>query len=577
MRLNVKFGFVAVSRTSVWLGLRSTLWTMVLPGFFAGYVPWRFFGLGSARVDTTRAAPWLGLLCIGLGAVLLAACIVEFARSGRGTLSPVDPPRQLVVRGLYRYVRNPMYLSVTTIVLGEALVMQSWPLAAYWAVWLLGANLFVVGYGEPTLRRRFGASYEEYARQVGRWIPRRDADLMRRREMSTLNRRRFIQAGAAGAAGFGLGAPAAPFGAAALAAQQQPSEAEERVVRLSGDGLGLTPAQHARLLTRLAEEKEIVPDSYSLGGIVEEMEAEFARVLGKERAVFMPTGTLANHLAVRALAGGPSRVIVQEASHLYQDEGDCAQTLSNLTLIPLATGRATLTADEIQRVLDQTRTGRVLSRVSVVSVETPVRRRQGERFDPDELPKVVALARREGIRLHLDGARLFLQAAYTGEDVAETARPFDTVYVSLYKYFNAASGAVLAGPRDLLDGMYHTRRMFGGGLPNVWPFAAVALHYLSGFGERYGRAVRLSEDLIRSLRERDGFAIDRVPLGTNLFRLRVRTGDAAAFQRRLASSGVLVSAPQRDTFLVAVNETLNRTTAAELTEAFVRSMADSSA
>lgn len=158
--------------SAVWLALRSLLWTILIPGIVAGYVPWRFFGLGLAQVDLRRAADLLGLLCIGLGAVLLAACIFEFARSGQGTLSPVDPPRQLVVRGLYRYVRNPMYLSVTTIVLGEALLTHSLALAAYWAIWFLAANLFVIGYEEPTLRRRFGKSYDEYAQQVGRWIPR---------------------------------------------------------------------------------------------------------------------------------------------------------------------------------------------------------------------------------------------------------------------------------------------------------------------------------------------------------------------------------------------------------------------
>ena len=312
----------------------------------------------------------------------------------------------------------------------------------------------------------------------------------------------------------------------------------------------------------------MTPDSYSLGGIVEELEAECARVLGKERAIFMPTGTLANHMAVRALAGGSSRVIVQEQSHFYQDEGDCAQTLSNLTLMPLAPGRATFTADDVQHLLDQTKGARVVSRVPVIAVETPVRRKQGEHFDAAELTKIIAIARRDGIRLHLDGARLFLQAAYTGESVADYAKPFDTVYVSLYKYFNAASGAILAGPRDVIDGMYHGRRMFGGGLNTVWPFAVVALHYLDGFSERYGRAVRISEDWIRGLQQHDAFTIDRIPSGTNLFRLRVRGTDPVAFQKRLAARGVMLSAPQGDAFLVGVNETLNRTTAPELTDAF---------
>jgi protein-S-isoprenylcysteine O-methyltransferase Ste14 len=119
----------------------------------------------------SNPAHLLGILCIVLGAVLLGVCIVEFAQSGRGTLSPVDPPRRLVVRGLYRYVRNPMYLSVTTIVLGEGLLTRSWALSVYWAIWFLGANLFVMGYEEPALRRRFGASYDAYTKQVGRWFP----------------------------------------------------------------------------------------------------------------------------------------------------------------------------------------------------------------------------------------------------------------------------------------------------------------------------------------------------------------------------------------------------------------------
>jgi protein-S-isoprenylcysteine O-methyltransferase Ste14 len=104
--------------------------------------------------------------------VLLAACIWEFARSGRGTLAPLDPPRELVVRGLYRYVRNPMYLGVSLIVLGEALLTGSRGLMVYWIIWFLVVNLFVRFYEEPTLRRQFGQSYERYAHAVGRWVPR---------------------------------------------------------------------------------------------------------------------------------------------------------------------------------------------------------------------------------------------------------------------------------------------------------------------------------------------------------------------------------------------------------------------
>jgi len=154
------------------LALRSLLWTVLLPGLFAGYLPWRYFGLAQVQLSVESPRHLLGLALAGIGSAVLFTCIWEFARSGRGTLSPVDPPRDLVVRGLYRYVRNPMYLSVTTIVLGEVLLTGSRPLLVYWAIWFAAVNLFVIGYEEPTLRRQFGESYARYTRAVPRWLPR---------------------------------------------------------------------------------------------------------------------------------------------------------------------------------------------------------------------------------------------------------------------------------------------------------------------------------------------------------------------------------------------------------------------
>ena len=163
---------MAAAAAVVSLTLRSLLWTVLLPGIYAGFVPWRYFGVSRVQPDVTNPVHILGLLLIGIGVVLLAGCIWEFAHAGRGTLSPVDPPRDLVVRGLYRYVRNPMYLSVTAIVLGEVLLTRSPGLLLYWVIWFVLVNLLVRGYEEPGLRSRFGPSYEDYTRRVGRWLPR---------------------------------------------------------------------------------------------------------------------------------------------------------------------------------------------------------------------------------------------------------------------------------------------------------------------------------------------------------------------------------------------------------------------
>ena len=387
--------------------------------------------------------------------------------------------------------------------------------------------------------------------------------------MTIVNRRRFIELGALGSA-LGAGRPEFAF---ASQAPGSTGEADDRKVFLTGDGLSLTPAQYTRLLTRLVDERGIAPDNYVLGGLVDELELQFARVLGKERAVFMPTGTLANQLAVRVLAGGSGRAVVQAESHLYMDSGDCVQTLSNITLMPLASGRATFTADELARLLDETRGGRVVKRVAAIQIETPVRRKQGEVFNPSDMAAVVTVAKREGIKLHLDGARLFLEAGYSGKSITDYTAPFDTVYVSLYKYFNAAAGAILAGPHALLDDIYHTRRMYGGGLNQAWPYAAVALHYLDGFQERFARAIKVSEDFIRALKRVDGVAVEPVPSGTNLFRLRVLRTNAATLRTRLGARGIVLANPSAEgTFLVGVNESWNRTTGAELADAFTREM-----
>lgn len=159
--------------STVALTARSLLWVVLLPGVVAGYIPWRYFGVGSSGVQGRNAGDLLGLLVAIAGVILLGACVVEFARTGRGTLSPVDPPRRLVVRGLYRYVRNPMYLGVLLVLAGEALLARSTPLLAYAAGCFVAFNLFIVLYEEPALRHAYGSDYEAYKRAVRRWLPRR--------------------------------------------------------------------------------------------------------------------------------------------------------------------------------------------------------------------------------------------------------------------------------------------------------------------------------------------------------------------------------------------------------------------
>jgi threonine aldolase len=342
-------------------------------------------------------------------------------------------------------------------------------------------------------------------------------------------------------------------------------------VYLYGDDQHLSPADITAELARLTAEQAPEADVYGLGGVVEEVEAFFARQLGKERALFMPTGTLANHLAVRALAGDRRRVVVQDISHMYNDTGDACQTLSNLTLLPLGAGKATFTWQDVEAVLERTESGRVAAQVGAISIESPVRRFAGELFDRAQMTDICGRARERGIGTHLDGARLYIASAYTGIAPDEYAAPFDTVYVSLWKYFNSLNGAILAGPKDVLDGMFHTRRMFGGALFNAWPFAVLARHYASGYLDHMKNAVAISEQFIKEV-EGDDLRVERVRNGTNIFRLIVPESRAAQLRERLGQHNVVLPRPGRESsgmaFWLQVNETWNRTTGSRLAEQF---------
>lgn len=329
----------------------------------------------------------------------------------------------------------------------------------------------------------------------------------------------------------------------------------------SGDGLSLTTAEFAKILAGIPD---IARDDYSRGGVVEQLETRMASLLGKEMAVWLPTGTLANQLAVRLLAGSRRRVLVQAESHLFNDCGDCCQTLSALTLVPLAPAKATFPIADVEAAASNSLSGRVATPIGAIQIETPVRRMRGERFDFVQMKQIASWARERRIALHLDGARLFIESAYTGRPVRDYAALFDTVYISMYKYFNSGSGAVLAGPKSLLNDLYQTRRMFGGGLAHVWPFAAVALKYIDGFTERFRKGIQTSEQVIATLKNDANFAIERIPNGTNIFRMRVFGPNAPVYGMRLSAAYIGAQPPVDDWFTMQVNETWARLPASDI-------------
>src|SRR5690606_24433758 len=325
-----------------------------------------------------------------------------------------------------------------------------------------------------------------------------------RPEEIAMDRRAFLQGSIAATLATALPAEAA----AQASATARPVDA--RSVWLIGDDALPDPAGMSARLAGLAARHGDVRDRYQDGGAVGELERAFAKLLGKQDCAFLPSGTLANNLAVRVLCGDHRRALVQRESHLYRDESDGAQRLSGINLLPLAPGRASPTLDEVAAAIGASENGPFPMKIGAVSLESPVRRADGEMLPLALVRGIAGLARAHGARLHLDGARLLL--APPGFDIAAYVAGFDTVYVSLYKYLGAPFGAVLAGSTADIAEVRELRHAYGGALYQGWMPALLALDRLPGFRrdieESHRRLRAVIDALVASGKARDRSAPD---------------------------------------------------------------------
>ena len=149
--------------------LGSALFFLVAPGVVAGVVPW---AITRYAEPADPPVALLGLVVVALGLAVLVACFVQFVREGRGTPAPIALTQDLVVGGPYRWVRNPMYLAVGAIILGQAVAFASVGVLVWFGLFAVAVVSFVTAYEQPTLRRTYGASYDAYCRAVPAWWPR---------------------------------------------------------------------------------------------------------------------------------------------------------------------------------------------------------------------------------------------------------------------------------------------------------------------------------------------------------------------------------------------------------------------
>jgi len=291
------------------------------------------------------------------------------------------------------------------------------------------------------------------------------------------------------------------------------------------DGFIFSPDDYIQKLQEIHSENSIQQDFYGNGGTTKELEEKFIALTGKEKAIYLPTGTMANQLAIKLLSKNNTKVLVPENSHIFRDEADAAQSVHDKRLIPVGKGKHYFELADVKTTIEYLNKGEVFkSGLGAVVIENPVRRADGRVVPIETIKQLSAYCKQNNYGLHLDGARIHLAAAYSGISVKEYASHFDTVYISLYKYLHAAGGAILCGEATLIDQIAHQIKILGGTTFQTWTNTSVALHYLKGIEERWDQVKRSGAKLIEALNQIKGISIQALENGSNIHYLRLSEG-----------------------------------------------------
>jgi len=287
-------------------------------------------------------------------------------------------------------------------------------------------------------------------------------------------------------------------------------------------GLELSPNEYLKKLHEINNSKPIEPDFYGNGGSTELLEEEFAKLTGKEKAIYLPTGTMANQLAIKLLNGENTKVIVPENSHVFRDEADAAQSVHGLRLVPVGKDKPYFQLEDLINTIKYTEDNEAFrSGLGTVVIENPVRRAKGTAIPIEKIKEIHTYCKKNGYMMHLDGARIHLASAYTNVSLEEYASYFDTVYISLYKYLNANGGAILCGDAKIIDQLSHQIKILGGTMFQNWNNTAIALYYLDGITERLNQVVVTANKLIDELNKIDGISISTIENGTYIYNLKL--------------------------------------------------------
>jgi threonine aldolase len=288
---------------------------------------------------------------------------------------------------------------------------------------------------------------------------------------------------------------------------------------------------------------EVGDDVFGEDPTVRELETETAALLGKEAALFTASGTMANQLAIRSHTEPGDEILVESHAHIYYYEGGGPAALSGVSCRCLQGERGVFSGADVESVLRPSDPHFPRSRL--VCIENTHNRGGGKIWPLERIEDVARAARKHGLQMHLDGARLWNAAAATGIAEKQWAAPFDTVSVCFSKGLGAPVGSALAGSKELLARAKRFRKMFGGGMRQAGIIAAGALHALRNHRARLAEDHANAKTLADGIARCKGIEVSPGEVETNMVRFRVPGMPAEEVIEQLRLRGVLVLAADR--------------------------------
>ena len=311
---------------------------------------------------------------------------------------------------------------------------------------------------------------------------------------------------------------------------------------------------------------EVGDDVFGDDPTVKELERRTAEILGTEAAVYVASGTMSNQLAIRAHTEPGDEVILESMGHSFYYESGGAAAISGVTCRTLTGERGIFTADQVKAALRPVNVH--YPRTRLVCIENTSNRRGGSIWPRERIVEIEAVAREAGLKMHMDGARLWNASVATGISEREYAEHFDTVSVCFSKGLGAPVGSALAGGAEFIERARRFRKMLGGGMRQAGIIAAGALYALDHHRDRLAEDHANAKVLAEGIAPLPGVQLDPADVETNIVLLGVTSMPAKDLAAKLAEAGVGVLATAPDKIRAVANLMVSRDDVTATIEAF---------